>query len=292
MNKNFQLNIRDDNIKKIINNIEKKKIFLISMGIIGGLLFYLYFSYQSIATKKFRSEITLNYPHEFLLSYYTPNFFLKEKNSLDDKYKIQFKDYFQKNFLASKNLNNFILQSKNLIDFEEYLKQKNTTLKDYYQNIELGILPEKNAVYLISQKHDGKIFLEKYVDFIIIKTIEDIKLFLNVLIDAEIEYYDKILKISKETTIQNNININSSQQFQNILKNEYIISLSLAEQKYVLLLGLKEKLKIEKFDIFPLYLYEAKTKTIGGSINKLLFIFSGFVIGFLSGVLILIYKKK
>lgn len=26
MNKNFQLNIRDDNMKKIINNIEKKNI--------------------------------------------------------------------------------------------------------------------------------------------------------------------------------------------------------------------------------------------------------------------------
>ena len=168
MKKN-NLYVSDDEIdlSNVTKTLWREKTLILFISIICGLLCYLYASFKPQQSK---TVIKLkNIPPQYFYSY---NSVLTGVNIPQ-----KFNSALKLNFLSLDNLESFVEQSRDLDNFKGYLKSKNISTREYFEN-KLGEFKEKeiiipNAYFLIFDKKilDGNIFINSYAEFIKKKNI-------------------------------------------------------------------------------------------------------------------------
>ena len=277
--------LADDEIDlgNIIKLLWKKKILILSVSIICGLLGYYN---ASLKPQEFKSEITLKNPPRQIFETYK----LLNSNILEE-----FNSNFNLNFLSLDNLQSCIEESIEFDNFKEYLKSRNISAKQYFIGKSFGGVKEKNIIipnkYFIvhSKELDGTIFLNKCVEFIKKETIREIKKNLKLTIENRINHYEEALEIAKLINLENlsirsleNLSIRSEESL--FYKGSKALT-----QDVINLKKLFQKLENDQFN-FDLILDKASS-TVSKNVNVSSFFVSGLFLGFLLSLAIIFLKE-
>ena len=173
--------ITDDEIdlSDLSRTLWREKILILSISIICGLLGYLYASFKP---EEFKTEIKLRNPSSELFEPYTYVFINNNNNNNNNNTNNnnnnnnnnivgQFISDLKLNLLSLDSLDIFVEESRDLDTLKKYLKSRNISAKQYFEN-KLGEVKEKNKIisntyFLVFEKKllDGNIFLNNYVEF-------------------------------------------------------------------------------------------------------------------------------
>jgi LPS O-antigen subunit length determinant protein (WzzB/FepE family) len=303
--------LADDEIDlgNIIKSLWKEKILILSVSIICGLVGYFY---ASLKTKEFKTEITLKNPPTQIFEPYnlfnnnnnnnnsnnnSNNNNNNNNNSNNNNNNIagQFISDFKLNLLSLDNVQNFIEESREFDNFKGYLKSRNISVVQHFIDYKFSEVKEKNIIipnkYSLnhSKELDGVIFLNKYVEFIKKKTIDEFKNNLKSTLLNTINNHQEALEIAKKIQLENPIiKTTSQQQVVNepealFYKGTKVISENLNYLN-------KRLIKLEN-DQFNYNVILQKALTLKNPINLPLYFALGLILGsFLS--LIIIYLKN
>jgi LPS O-antigen subunit length determinant protein (WzzB/FepE family) len=215
--------LADDEIDlaDLIKSLWREKILILSISIICGLAGYLYASFQP---QEFKTEIQLkNPPTQIFEPYNLFNINLSisnnnnKNNNNNNNIVEQFISDFKLNLLSLDNVQKFIEESREFDNFKGYLKSRNISANEYFVN-KIGEVKEKNIIipnkYFINhtKEFDGAIFLNKYVEFIKKKTIDQLKNNLKLTLLNIINNHQEALEIAKKIQLENPIIKTTSQQ--------------------------------------------------------------------------------
>jgi LPS O-antigen subunit length determinant protein (WzzB/FepE family) len=183
------------NLGDFIKSLWRKKILILSISIICGLLGYLYESFQ---TQELKSEIKLKNPDPQLFQSYEAN-----TNLITE----QFISNFKLNFLSLDNLQTFLEESREFDNFKGHLKSRNILAKNYFEK-KFGQVKEKNLIipnqyFLVFPKElEGDIFLSNYALFIKKKTVFETKKNLKLSIENQINNVEIALEKAKKIKLE------------------------------------------------------------------------------------------
>lgn len=197
--------LADDEIDlgDIVKSLWEKKILILSISIICGLLSYFY---GLSKLQEFKTEIILKNPP---IQIFEPHNLLNNNNNKDIAE--QFISDFKLNLLSFDNVQNFIEESREFDNFKRYLKSRNISAKQYFINQKVEEAIEKkiiipNKYFLNHTKElDGAIFMNEYVEFTKKKTIVEFKNNLKLTLLNTINYHQEALEIAKKIQLENPI---------------------------------------------------------------------------------------
>jgi len=255
MKKNLKiLQVDEISLVDIIKLLWREKILILSITIICGLAAHLYArpQHQNSITK-----IQLNNPPSNLFepyNYYLFNNKNNNNNNNNNNIYAEFISDFKFNFLSLDNLQSFTEESKKFDNFNEYLKSRNISARQYFKN-KIGEEKEKNLIipstyFLIFTKElDGDIFLNNYVEFIKSKTVFEAKKKLKSSLVNKIDIMENALEKSKIINLEYPI-IRSMNQNQVINEPEDLFykGSKILTQEIYYLKKLLIKLENEQFD--------------------------------------------
>ena len=209
--------IADDEIDlcDLVRTLWREKILILSISVICGLLGYLYASFKP---EEFKIEIKLKNPPSQLFEPYTH---LLINNNNNNNTVGQFITDFKLNLLSLDSLEIFVAESRELDNFKKYLKLRNISTKQYFEN-KLGEVKEKNIItpntyFLVFEKKilDGNIFLNNYLEFVKKKNIIEFKKNLKSKIENRIVNTENALETAKLIDLENPIlkSLNQNQVF-------------------------------------------------------------------------------
>jgi len=268
-----------------IKSLWSDKIQILSISIICGLLGYFY---ALSKPQEFKIVITLKDPPLQIFEAY----FLSKQINDQDNSKIfkQFTYDFKLNFLSSSNLESFIEESREFDNFKEYLKSRNISAKNYFEN-KIGEVNEKNIIipnkyFLYHPKElDGATFFYKYAEFIKKKTIVELKKNLMLSFLNTLNNHYEALEIAKKIQLENPI-IKMPGQPQVVIEPE-----ALFYKGYKVLteniINLNKKIIVLQNDEFNFNLvlnkssFSSKTKK-----NEMNFMLLGILFGFFFSIII------
>jgi hypothetical protein len=272
--------------EKIIRRIWKEKVLILSINILCTLLFFLY---ALIAYKEFKTTIIIKNPPENLYSYYNILFNCnghKDKGPESGCYKIINEENFTEEFIhdldlnikSINNLNNFIEQAQGLDSFKEFLKKRNLSVNDYFQNsgnyklgsVDLNKINMKDsnlsAYFLIfPEELEGEIFLKNYVTFSKDKTLIEFKKKLKILLSNYIIQYeissDFARSINQETPFLGMIEVTGPGSF--FYRGNKLLSKQIIELKKIL-----ADLESQKFNYDHIFQDPSFKLNVGWSIKE------------------------
>jgi len=278
------------NLEDLIKSLWKEKILILSISIICGLLG---FFYGLSKPQELRTEIILKNPPAQIFEPYI--LFNNNINNNNNNIAGQFISDFKLNFLSLDNVQNFIEESREFDNFKGYLKSRNISVVQLFNNNNFGEVIEKNMIipnkYFINQSKelDGAIFFNKYAEFIKKKTIAELKNNLKLTILNTINNHQEALEIAKKIQLENPI-IKSTGQLQVVNEPEPLFY----KGTKVILQNLdnlnKRLIKLEN-DQFNYNIILQKPLTLKNPTNLRLYFVLGLILGsFLS--LVIIYLKN
>ena len=180
----------------------KEKILILSISLIFAVLGYVYSTFQP---KIYKTTITIRD---------IPPYFFEHYDSLTTKSQlaIQFNDAFKLNLLSIDTLAQFIEEDDKMYDFKNHLKEKNISVREYFQSV-AGKLKFELIIHKkddISKKYSitysklliGESFLNNYISFFQQKTTAMLKeeIMQNILND--IITHQKHLEIAKKIDLE------------------------------------------------------------------------------------------
>ena len=297
-----------------IKLIWKEKILVLLFCTICSLLAYLYISFS---TQNVRTEIKLKVPPAQLFENYNfalninsytnnNNSYTNNNNSYTNNNNVnilnnniiakQFIYDFESYFLSLDYFESFIEQSRDFDYFKEYLKSRNTTLKEYLAGYKFGNVKENSIIVpnkyflVLPEKIDEIKFIKNYLQFIKNITVIEFKKNLKLSIENQINIYEQDLEIAKIIQLENPI-IKSTTNF-NLVINEpeplYYKGTKVLSQQIVYLK--KTLLKLEKDQFNYNFVLEIISRPSSEILeNQLAVTFFGFLFGlFLSIIIIFI----
>lgn len=314
MNKSNNYLADDDiDMAEIIRKLWKEKILILFTSAFCMLLAYFY---AFNLPKEYKTIITIKNPPSNIFDTYNSIFIYKDsynfKNltsqnssnsnstSTSSINPIIFGEFIfdlNSNLLSLDNLESFLEQSKEMDNFKEFLKIKNVSAKQYFQDNKFGAVREKNQIipnkfFLIYPiELGGDNFLNKYVEFTKKKTqIEFIYKIRTTLLNT-IAQYEKSLQVAQEIKLESPIIIQNSTN--NTVLNEpdalfykgtKVLSQQISQFKKIL-----PKINISEID-YNLILDKA---SVPSSVSKSQFLYAlaGLVFGFFLSLIIIFLKN-
>jgi LPS O-antigen subunit length determinant protein (WzzB/FepE family) len=213
MKRKDQYSSYDDlELSALIKYYLREKIILLSICFIGVLIGFIYWYNSPV---KYTTTITLKNPPQNIFNLYaqknqTQKFYLNSndninKFSLEDEYFTdKYNELLADNLLSLDNISFFFNNSEEFNDFKSLLKKKNMSAEDYFYS-NFGLVSVKNPKFIMKNTYflnyttnfEGKIFLNKYVEFIIKKTLGEFKIYLHNQLLLEIEKLENEYLVSK-----------------------------------------------------------------------------------------------
>lgn len=272
---------------KIIKILLKEKILILSISLIFAVLGYVYSTFQP---KIYKTTITIRD---------LPPYFLEHYDSLTTKSQlvIQFNDAFKLNLLSIDTLAQFIEEDDKMYDFKNHLKEKNISVREYFQSVagklkfEL-IIHNKNDIskkYSItySKPPIGESFLNNYISFVQQKTTAMLKEEITQNILNDIITHQKHLEIAKKIDLEKPIFYN------NIVTNEkselFYQGTKVLSQKIIYLTELLNKTKNLTFNYSPIL--EQASKELLISKYPEIYIVIALLIGFFLSLVTIYFKQ-
>jgi len=288
MKKN-SLDLADDEIdlKVFISTLWREKILILSISIIFGFFGYLYVVFQP---QEFKTEITLKNPPPQIFQVFEYSHSLAANGRINNMNKVhsEFIENFRINFLSLDNLQSFVDESGvELDDFKRYLKSRNITAKQYFDN-RIGPVNEKNKIIpnkyflVFTNNLDGDIFFNNYVYFVKKKSIYELKYNIKATIEERINTLEKAYDSAKIINLENPIMFSSTDDPGILYKHGHKILLqNINDLKKTII-----KLENNEFN-FNIILDKASTpKKI--SISKINTMFFCFLFGLLFSIVLII----
>ena len=281
--------IADDEIDlgDLVRTLWREKILILSISVICGLLGYLYASFKP---EEFKIEIKLKNPPSQLFEPYTHLLINNNNNTVG-----QFITDFKLNLLSLDSLEIFVAESRELDNFKKYLKLRNISTKQYFEN-KLGEVKEKNIItpntyFLVFEKKilDGNIFLNNYLEFVKKKNIIEFKKNLKSKIENRIVNTENALEIAKLIDLENPIlkSLDQNQVFNEpealFYKGTKVLSQSIIIDKKLL-----QKLENDQFS-YNLILDKGTALKINTMSSY--FFLTGLFIGFFLSYIIIFFKN-
>jgi LPS O-antigen subunit length determinant protein (WzzB/FepE family) len=309
MKKNFYLEDDQINLVELIRIIKKSKTLIICVSIFCSFLAYIYVLTE---TKEFQSRVTIKHPSVQLFEPYNElnfnfgdyNYIFNRNNqsnnnnqSNSNRMRSQFIDDFESNLMSLDNLSSFAEQSKEIDNFKEFLKKRNTSVKEYFRQNKFGNLKDKNQItntyYLIFTKElEGSNFLNSYIIFTKNITITNFKSKLAQTYASAISEYEHALDIAKEIKLENPILKSFSNQ--NTVMNEpealFYRGSKVLSQQILFFNKQIASLNTDKFDYNPL-LDQASFPSPVSKKSYFLYIMSGLGFGFFLSLLIIFFRN-
>lgn len=202
MSKSIDEQYDEIDLKKVVLNLWKEKILILSFS-----LFFLVLSYFYTVTKplEFRTIITLKeFPNNLILKF--------SEVFPEKKFVNMFYRGFTENLKSFDNLENFIKQNQNINSFKQYLKKKKISSKEYFlnnpnkekfgQTLLRGKENDKKYYFDFPQHLNGQNFLNDYVLYTYKNSELAIKDEIKSSIINKINFYEKSLSKAKELNIQ------------------------------------------------------------------------------------------
>lgn len=292
-------NIQNDEINflEIILYLWKQKFLILSFSLtflIAG------FIYGTLQPKIYKTNVTLhNAPETSFLKY---NLYLQ-----GDLKKI-FDDDLRLNLLSFDNLIEFVEKNKNINKLKSTLKEKNIDIRKYFK--EKFNLEENKYTLHFEKNFEGEDFLNDYVIFTKQKTETIFKEQLISTIDSKINYYKQNLKIAEKIDLQNPI-LKSMLEANNgyvifatekadIIKNYslpflekepnelFYYGTKILSQKLIYLNDLKNDARdlTLNYNLFV----EKASPPYQTSRSTLVFVMTGFVVGFLISLIVIFIR--
>lgn len=289
---NIYLVDNEIDLRKIIKILWKEKILILSISLIFTILGYVYSTFQP---KIYKTTITIRDIPPYLLEPYEG---LTTKSQLA----IRFNDEFKFNLLSINTLAQFIEEDDKMYDFKNHLKEKNISVREYFQSV-AGKLKFEITIHKkddISKKYSityskqlvGESFLNHYVSFVQRKTTAMLKEELTQNILNDITTHQKHLEIAKKIglekpagtmfTFNNNIVSNDT----NVLFYQGTIVLS---QKIIYLTDLLNKTKNLTFNYSPI-LEQASMEVVISKYPEI-YIVIALLLGFFLSLVTIYFKQ-
>jgi len=298
--------ITDDDLDlgELARILWREKILILSISVICGLLGYLYASFKP---EEFKTEIKIKSPPSRLFEPYAHIFTNNSNNNnnnnnnnnynYNNNYEGLFNSNFKLNFLSLDNLEIFVEESQDLDTLKKYLKSRNISTQQYFatkfgevKKINI-IIP--NAYFLSFEKEilDGSVFLNKYVEFIKKKNINEFKANIKSIIENRINITENALEIAKLINLENPIltTPNSQNQVVNEPETLFYKGAKVLLQNTIIDKKLLQKLEGDQFDYNPIL-----EKGVTLKINTIpsYFFLTGLFIGFFLSCIIIFFKSS
>jgi len=283
------------NLGDLVRTLWREKILILSISIICGLFGCLYGFF--IATKEFKTEVTLRDPPVYLFQAYE---ILLDKNALTQMFISNFKS----NFFSLDNLESFVEESREIDNFKRHLKLKNTTVKKYFFNKlgedkKVSIISLSKYFLLFPKELEGDIFLNDYVEFINKKNKSNFKNNLKIELEYKINLNQqalndaKLLLNSKNPTLRLPDNLkDKTVDLENFLyKSDLLLirDINTFSLNAVKLNKLLEHLENNQFN-YNIILDKASPPVLIKD-NVSFFLISGLIMGLILSLVILFFKS-
>jgi LPS O-antigen subunit length determinant protein (WzzB/FepE family) len=292
------------NLGRLIKQIYREKILILSISIICGLLAYLYASFKP---EEFKTEIKLKNPPSQLFEPYTylfknNNNFINNNNNFinnnnnNNNIVEQFISDFKLNFLSLDNLEIFVEESRDLDSFKKYLKSRNISTRNYFVN-KFGVVKETNIIipntyFLVFEKNlDVDVFIKNYAEFTKKKSLTELKKNLKLTIENRINYHELHMETAKLINLEDPILKLPDRQNQLVnepdalfYKGTKVLSQSIIFDKKLL-----QKLENDQFN-YNLILDKASPPVLQNAAVSLFFV-SGLILGFLLSLVIIFLRN-
>jgi capsular polysaccharide biosynthesis protein len=205
--------LQDDEIdlSEIIKTLWNEKILILSISLFFMVVGYVYGALQP---KIYKTEITIREAPSSLFEAYRP-FFSTQQQQQQQGIARQFNDNLKLNLSSLDTLVQFVEETNTINDFKNYLKEKNISVKKYFQP-QLGtrkfepVIDKKNNILnkyslTYSQPLPGPSFLNDYIIFNQQQTMTIFRQQLTQNIINEINIHQHHLEIAKKIGLENTI---------------------------------------------------------------------------------------
>jgi LPS O-antigen subunit length determinant protein (WzzB/FepE family) len=191
--------------------IKKSKILIIFVSIIFTLLGYLYQTYQprelQLQVKIASAPITLFSKY---LKFGHEGYLLNGDNDLSKMLYDQYNNRLIFNILSLDHLEKFVSEDKKIDNFKNFLKLKNISSIEYFDN-KLTLIPNQKNIddkyvlklrFIFPKELDGSDFISNYVEFIKNKTFDEFKETIKILLEEHDKQLNAALEIAKAASIE------------------------------------------------------------------------------------------
>jgi hypothetical protein len=277
--------------------ILKEKILIFFISILCGFLISFYAHYKE---KKIYIDITIKDPPQELFEPYVFKFDLSSVNSDSQRLREKFISEFNDQILSTDNLISYAEQNKEINNFKQILKNKNTSLVEYFKKERLVNFKEKNKIIpnkfilVFPEGVNGIFFLDNYVEFIKSKSILEFKKKLKLTLENNIIFYENARILSEKNQLNNKLLYDT--QYERLLSNHlYRMPSGVLLSQISITEELIKKLDSDKFNYNHIL-----EKSYSSSLSSRFFLYFNFLAGlifgfFLSLVIIFVkntFKKK
>jgi len=292
---NIYLADNEIDLRKIIKILLKEKILILSISLIFAVLGYVYSTFQP---KIYKTTITIRDIPPYLLEPYEG---LTTKSQLA----IRFNDEFKFNLLSINTLVQFIEEDDKMYDFKNHLKEKNISVREYFQSV-AGKLKFELIIHKkddISKKYSitysklliGESFLNNYISFVQQKTTEMLKAEITQNILNDIITHQKHLEIAKKISLEKPtaLGLTMSGFNNNITNNEknllFYQGTTVLSQKIIYLTELLNKTENLTFNYSPILEQDSRELLI--SKYPEIYIVIALLIGFFLSLVTIYFKQ-
>jgi LPS O-antigen subunit length determinant protein (WzzB/FepE family) len=206
---NFYINDEID-LSEIIKTLWNEKILILS---ISSIFMVAGFVYGALQPKIYKTEITIREAPSYLFQAYSP--FLSTQQQQQQGIVSQFNNNAKLNLSSLDTLVQFVENNNTINDFKNYLKEKNISIKEYFQP-QLGtrkfepVIDMKNNSpnkysLTYSQPLPGPSFLNDYIIFNQQQTMTIFRQQLTQSIIYEINLHEQHLEIAKKIGLESTI---------------------------------------------------------------------------------------
>jgi hypothetical protein len=236
--------------KEFFKELWIKKILILSISVACSLLLYLFSNYRLEQNDKQKIEFWIENPPAHLFALY------EKFNFQNINLNKEFVNIFKKNLLNLNNLESFVENGKEFQDFKEFLKSRNITILQYFQDNRLQNVNKRNKnivdnyFLFFPKKLDGITFLNNYIKFTQKNTTIELKKYLKLMIEDEIKIHRDALKLAKVIDLQNSIQFepNSKMKIEALQKDLYFHGSEILSQKIIFLENFLKQLENEEFN--------------------------------------------
>jgi len=289
-------NLRTDDLEVYLSNylrkILKEKILIFFISILCGFLIFFYALYKE---KKIYIDITIKDPPQELFEPYVFIFDLSSINSDSQRLREKFISEFSDQILSTDNLISYAEQNKEINNFKQILKNKNTSLVEYFKKERLVNFKEKNKIIpnkfilVLPEGVNGIFFLDNYVEFIKSKSILEFKKKLKLTLENNIIFYENARILSEKNQLNNKLLYDT--QNERLLSNHlYRIPSGVLLSQISITEELIKKLDSDKFNYNHIL-----EKSYSSSLSSRFFLYFNFLSGLIFGFflsLVIIFVKN
>lgn len=273
------------NLREIIKVLWSEKILIFFISLIFMVTGYIYGTLQ---TKIFKTEIIISDAPSYFFEPYRIYIGFGQEQDLSKN----FNENFRLNLLSIDTLAAFVEKNNTINDFKNHLKNKNTSVKNYFRDKLKPVIEKENIsikkyslTYL--QPLPGKDFLNDYIIFVHQQTIAKYKQHLMHIITYQINLHKEHLEIANNINLEDPISkgTNTKQSETLFFNGTKVLTQQISNLNVLL-----NNTKSLTFDYNPILEEASEASIITKPVEK--FILSGFLLGlFFSSIVILIKKN-